>query len=139
MPTTHNLLEGTISTRRPPHAAEDGGGGGEAADESKTRKHMSVAIRVTNYLTRTGYVWPVLVTTVAVVAIYTLVVRSRDLVPSSSTNGISRLFFPIDGVESDFGSLGVPWCKSSYFRIIWVSDTMPIQSWVFLCKLSFVF
>ncbi|KAH6781385.1 DNA-directed RNA polymerase subunit beta [Perilla frutescens var. hirtella] len=125
MPTTHNLLEGTVSTRRPPHAAEDGGGGGEAADDSKTRKHVSIATRVTNYLTRAGYVWPILITAVAIMIISSLVVRSRDLVPASSFDGISRLFFPLDGVESDFGALGVPWCRSKHGKTVeWTSKDL---------------
>ncbi|XP_047941840.1 uncharacterized protein LOC125188823 isoform X2 [Salvia hispanica] len=118
MKTAHNLLEGTVSTRRPPHASENGTGGEEFADESKTRKHMSIAIRITNYLTRTGYLWPILVSAFVVVIIYSLVSRSLDFVPASSSSGISRLFFPVDAVESDFGALGVPWCRSKHGKTV---------------------
>ncbi|KAK6153642.1 hypothetical protein DH2020_013281 [Rehmannia glutinosa] len=132
MPTPTKILERTVSTRRPPHASEDGAtveedGSGETADESKTRKHISVAMRVTNYLIRTGYIWPVLILGLAIVIISSLVIHSRDLVciSASSSDHISRLFWGFDGLESDFGSLGVPWCRSKDGKTVeWTSKDL---------------
>lgn len=115
------MLERALSTRRPAQFTDDGGTAAddeaneETGDESKTRKHISIAMRVTNYLTRTGYLCPILIFGLVIIIISSLVFRSRDLVciSASSSDHISRLrFFGFDGLESDFGSLGVPWCKS---------------------------
>lgn len=111
-------LERALSVRRSPHANDDAGiledGGDETGDESKTRKHISITLRVTNYLTRTGYLWPILVVGLVIVIILSVIINSHDLVciSASYSDHISRLrFFGFDGLESDFGSLGVPWCK----------------------------
>ncbi|GER52686.1 hypothetical protein STAS_30143 [Striga asiatica] len=110
------MLERAHSTRRSPHAIDGVGtaedGGGEAGDESKTRKQMPAVVRIANYLTRTGYLWPILLIVLIFVAIATVIIHSRDLVciSASSADHLSRLkFFGFDGLESDFGSLGVPW------------------------------
>ncbi|GFP85654.1 hypothetical protein PHJA_000709100 [Phtheirospermum japonicum] len=132
MPTPTKILERTVSTRRTPFAADDGatvveGGGAETADESKTRKHITSAMRVTNYLIRTGYLWPILILGVAIVIISSIVIHSRDLVciSASSSDHISRLFFGSDELESDFGSLGVPWCRSKYGKNVeWTSNDL---------------
>ncbi|PIN12242.1 hypothetical protein CDL12_15144 [Handroanthus impetiginosus] len=129
MPTSSKMVEGAVSIRRPPHAGGDGvsaedDGGDETADKSKTRKHISVAMRITNYLTRTGYMWPVLIMALAIVIICSLVVHLRDLVciSASSSDHISRLF---DGLESDFGALGVPWCRSKHGETVeWTSEDL---------------
>ncbi|KAK6125007.1 hypothetical protein DH2020_041281 [Rehmannia glutinosa] len=120
MTTAKQMLERALSIRRPPHASEDAGaaedeGGDETGDESKTRKHISMAVRITNYLTRTGYLWPILVIGLIIVIISSVIISSRDLVciSASSSDHISRLrFFGFDELESDFGSLGVPWSTS---------------------------
>lgn len=86
-------------------------------DGSKTRKQLSIATRVTNYLTRTGYLWPILFLAIVIFVIYSFFIRSRNLICVSSISSFDRLsrtrFFGLDGLESDFGSLGVPWCKLS--------------------------
>lgn len=113
MPSTHKLLEG----RRPPHAAAEEGESAEdegTADESKTRKHISMFLKISNYLTRTRFILLILIVALAVVIIYSLIVHSRDSLSDSSSGHISRMFFGFDGLESDFGSLGVPWCKLIY-------------------------
>ncbi|KAL3618296.1 hypothetical protein CASFOL_038617 [Castilleja foliolosa] len=132
MPTPTKILERTLSARRTPFASDDGatvleGGGAEIADESKTRKHITSAMRVTNYLIRTGYLWPILIVGVAIVIISSIVIHSRDLVciSASSSNHISRLFAGPDEIESDFGSLGVPWCRSKYGKSVeWTSNDL---------------
>lgn len=122
MTSTGKMLERALSTRRPAQVNDEVEGDGDAGDESKTRKHVSsVAIRFTYYLTRTGYLWPVIFSAFAVFVVYSVYVRTRDLVciSASSSDHISRLrFFGFDGLESDFGSLGVPWCKFCLFWCI---------------------
>lgn len=54
------MLERVHSARRPAQFSWGEGGGDDDddendSDESKTRKHISLAMRATNYLTRTGY------------------------------------------------------------------------------------
>ncbi|KAL2516190.1 hypothetical protein Fot_30182 [Forsythia ovata] len=134
MTTTNKILERALSTRRPAQFTDDGGGGAddeaneEKGDESKTRKPISVALRVTNYLTRTGYLWPILIFGIVIIIISSLVIHSRDLVciSASSSDHISRLrFFGFDGLESDFGSLGVPWCRSKHGKTVeWTSKDL---------------
>lgn len=123
MTTANKMLERALSVRRSPHATDDAaffddGAADETGDESKTRKHISMAMRLTNFLTRTGYLWPILVIALLIVIIFSIIINSRDLVciSASTSDHISRLrFFGFDALESDFGSLGVPWCKSYLF------------------------
>lgn len=126
MTAANKMLERALSIRRPPHPSEvagpaEGDGDDVTGDESKNRKHMSIAMRVTNYLTRTGYIWPIIVIGLIIIIILSVIVRSQDLVciSASSSDYISRLrFFGFDGLESDFGSLGVPWCK--FLLLFWL-------------------
>ncbi|KAH6832450.1 DNA-directed RNA polymerase subunit beta [Perilla frutescens var. hirtella] len=133
MATANKMLERALSVRRSPHATDDvaffdDGGGDETGDESKTRKHISIAMRVTNFLTRTGYLWPVLVIGLLIVIIVSVIINSRDLVciSASTSDHISRLrFFGFDALESDFGSLGVPWCRSKHGKDVeWTSKDL---------------
>ncbi|XP_023752468.1 uncharacterized protein LOC111900814 isoform X1 [Lactuca sativa] len=98
-------------------------------DGSKTRKQLSIATRVTNYLTRTGYLWPILFLAIVIFVIYSFFIRSRNLICVSSISSFDRLsrtrFFGLDGLESDFGSLGVPWCRSKHGKTIeWTSKDL---------------
>lgn len=128
MTTANKMLERALSVRRSPHATDDvaffdDGAADETGDESKTRKHISMAMRLTNFLTRTGYLWPILVIGLLIVIILSVIINSRDLVCISASNSdhVSRLkFFGFDALESDFGSLGVPWCKFYLFFIIFL-------------------
>lgn len=105
------MLERVLSSRRATPVSDDGD---ETGDESKTRKHLSVATRVTNYVIRTGHLWPCLLLGLVIVVATSFVYHTRDLVciSASSSDHHSRLrFFGFEGLETDFGSLGVPWCK----------------------------
>ncbi|KAL8522412.1 hypothetical protein ACS0TY_012524 [Phlomoides rotata] len=120
-PSTHKLLEG----RRPPHATEEGAASAGTADDSKTRKHTSIFPRISNYLTRTRFLWPILIVALAIAIIYALLVHSRDSLSDSSSGYISRLIFWFDGLESDFGTLGVPWCRSRHGKTVeWSSKDL---------------
>ncbi|PSS17940.1 Sterol O-acyltransferase [Actinidia chinensis var. chinensis] len=112
------MLERVHSARRP--AQFSGGDDENDGDESKTRKHISVAMRATNYLTRTGYLWPFLVLCLVLLLVSSLLIRSRSLVcVSSSYNPVSRMrFFGYEEPDSDFGSLGVPWCRSKLGKTV---------------------
>lgn len=110
------MLERALSTRRAAQVSDELEGDDEAGgDESKTRKHVSsMAIRFTHLLTRTGYLWPILLIALTIFIVLSVFIRTRDLVciSASSSDHVSRLrFFGFDGLETDFGSLGVPWCK----------------------------
>lgn len=104
--------------------------GEEEGDESKT-KHISLAMRATNFFTRTGtgtgmtvggYLWPSLFITLVILSLVSLFIHSRDLVCVSSVSSFdlhSRLrFFGLDALDSDFGSLGVPCCRSKHGKTV---------------------
>ncbi|KAA8540388.1 hypothetical protein F0562_024693 [Nyssa sinensis] len=117
------MLERVLSARRAAQFSEEG----DEDDESKTRKHISFATRATNYLTRTGYLWPCLFLCLGVLLVSSLIIHSRNSVCiSSSSDPISRMrFFGFDELESDFGSLGVPWCRSKHGRTVeWTSKDL---------------
>ncbi|KVI05940.1 hypothetical protein Ccrd_015699 [Cynara cardunculus var. scolymus] len=108
------MKENALSLRRGPHISDEEGDEHQGDDGSKTRKHLSIAIRVTNYLTRIGYLWPIILVAILIFIISSLFVHSRDLVCISSVSSCDRFsrtrFFGLEGLESDFGSLGVPCC-----------------------------
>lgn len=104
--------------------------GEEEGDESKT-KHISLAMRATNFFTRTGtgtgmtvggYLWPSLFITLVILSLVSLFIHSRGLVCVSSVSSFdlhSRLrFFGLDALDSDFGSLGVPCCRSKHGKTV---------------------
>ncbi|KAL1538331.1 hypothetical protein AAHA92_27090 [Salvia divinorum] len=130
MTTGNTMLERALSIRRSPHATDDDAAGLDdgAGDESKTRKHISIAMRATNFLTRTGFIWPVLIIVLLIVIILSVIINSRDLVciSASTSDHLSRLrFFGFDAQESDFGSLGVPWCRSKHGKDVeWTSKDL---------------
>ncbi|KAI8018249.1 hypothetical protein LOK49_LG04G02715 [Camellia lanceoleosa] len=117
------MLERALSARR---AAQFSGEGDEddGDDESKTRKHISPLIRATNYFTRTGYLYPCLILSISLLLVYSLIIHSRNLVCVSDP--ISRFrFFGYGELESDFGSLGVPWCRSKHGKTVeWTSKDL---------------
>ena len=80
-------------------------------DESKTRKHISFAMRVPTHLTRLGYLLPCILLGVVLCCIVLVSTWSRKLACAPSSDAASRFrFLGFDGPDSDFGSLGVPWC-----------------------------
>ncbi|XP_019223756.1 PREDICTED: uncharacterized protein LOC109205496 [Nicotiana attenuata] len=112
------MLERALSSRRAPPFSDDGDDDG---DQSKTRKHISVPTKITNYLIRTGHLWPCLLIGLVIIVLTSFVYHTRDLVciSASSSDHISRLrFFGFDGLETDFGSLGVPWCRSKHGKTV---------------------
>lgn len=116
----NNILERVLSLRRSPqpHGDEAAGENGDgAADESKTKKQqLPLTMRAANYLTRMGHIGPCLaflfLTFIAILSLQLFHSRSFVCVSSSYYDPVSRSgFYGFDGLESDFGFLGVPWCK----------------------------
>ncbi|KAF3450720.1 hypothetical protein FNV43_RR06809 [Rhamnella rubrinervis] len=120
------MLERVLSSRRgASHADEAANDDDEAtADESKTKKHLPISFfttRATNYFTRMGPLWPCLgVLFLVLLLIFSLIFNSRSFVcVSPYNNSVSRSsYFGFDGLESDFGSLGVPWCRSKHGKTV---------------------
>ncbi|XP_015894599.1 uncharacterized protein LOC107428563 [Ziziphus jujuba] len=128
---TAKMLERALSSRRAASHADEAGTDDEpTADESKTKKHLPISFfttRATNYFTRVGPIWPCLfVLFFVLLLIFSLVYNSRRFVCVSPYNSVSRSgFFGFDGLESDFGSLGVPWCRSKHGKTVeWTSKDL---------------
>lgn len=91
----------------------------DADDDEKAKKQQHQQLRIAtraaaNYFTRMGPFGLCLVfLSLAFLSILSLYLfHSRSFVCVSSYDPITRSgFFGLDGLESDFGSLGVPWCK----------------------------
>lgn len=129
---TGKVLERVHSVRRPAQFSGDGVED-DNDDESKTRKHISLVMRATNYLTRltTGCnLWPYfLVPSFLLLILFSsLLIASRSsvCVVSSAYDPVSRMrFFGYQDPDSDFGSLGVPWCRSKHGKTVeWTSKDL---------------
>ncbi|KAG6727842.1 hypothetical protein I3842_02G144900 [Carya illinoinensis] len=127
------MLERVLSLRRaaPPHgdeAAENNDDG--ATDDSKTKKQqLPLTTRAFNYFTRMGPIGPCL----AFLFLVFLALLSLLLFHSHSFVCVSSYYDPVyrsrllglDGLESDFGSLGVPWCRSKHGKTVeWTSKDL---------------
>lgn len=92
----------------------DGAPGG---DGSKTRRSASVfaaaaAARARRLAGRVGALGPWCLALSLVFFVLSLASSSRAPLCSSPYPPLSRFgFFGVDGVDADFGALGVPWCK----------------------------
>lgn len=105
----------------------------DADDDEKTKKQQHQQIRIAtrtaaNYLTRLGPFGLCLVfLSLAFLSILSLYLfHSRSFVCVSSYDPVTRSgFFGLDGLESDFGSLGVPWCRSKHGKTVkWTSKDL---------------
>ncbi|KAF8388949.1 hypothetical protein HHK36_025632 [Tetracentron sinense] len=95
------MLERVFAARRAAQFSGD--------DESKTRKNISFSIR-----SMTRFVWPCLLICIFLL-ITSILFHSPNLVSVSSSDPYSRRsFVGTDGFGFDFGSLGVPWCRSKH-------------------------
>ncbi|XP_057724891.1 uncharacterized protein LOC130940694 [Arachis stenosperma] len=141
-----NMLERALSSRRGTLFADDDESSASAAnaDESKTKKNNNILFRATNrasnYISRllgttasasssssTSYWLCAAVFLLLVVfAASSLLFTSRGFVCISSYNPVSRAgFFGLDGLASDFGTLGVPWCRSKLGKTVeWTSKDL---------------
>ncbi|KAF3955599.1 hypothetical protein CMV_019195 [Castanea mollissima] len=105
----------------------------DADDDEKAKKQQHQQLRIAtraaaNYLTRMGPFGLCLVfLSLAFLSILSLYLfHSRSFVCVSSYDPITRSgFFGLDGLESDFGSLGVPWCRSKHGKTVeWTSKDL---------------
>ena len=109
------MLESVLSARRSSPKAEDGDGD----DDSKTRKHVSLPVRVTKIVggsLRAGSVIQCVVLALVMFSLGFFLSRSRNFACIGQREMLPRLavFENMDGLASDFGSLGVPWCEFSF-------------------------
>ncbi|KAF1886856.1 hypothetical protein Lal_00046094 [Lupinus albus] len=126
------MLERTLSSRRynihGDAVDSDDGGVSSSSDESKTKKNHHTN-RASNYLSRftTGSCAIIASLFFLLLLGSSLIFTSRGFVCISSFDLVSRpRFFGFDGLESDFGALGVPCCgkelippiKIKAFRIV---------------------
>ncbi|KAL0429853.1 UNVERIFIED_CONTAM: hypothetical protein Sradi_0611300 [Sesamum radiatum] len=96
MPTMNKMLERALNTRRSPHAGEDGASGEEEGGDETADESKTL-------------------------------IHSRDLICISAfpSHHVSRLFSGSDGLESDFGSLGAPWCRSKHGKTVeWTKEDL---------------
>jgi len=136
------VLDRMHSTRR--MAADVGGdhGGGDDDYESK-KKAIPMSTRFANFIARNGLLWPCLALAFVVVLFSSSVVfytRTLVCVAPTAMDPHSRVaFFGLDGLESDFGSLGVPWCKLPIFLLFFLElfDWWWIWNLSILCILFF--
>ncbi|XP_022949517.1 uncharacterized protein LOC111452845 [Cucurbita moschata] len=121
-PTSNRRLERAFSSRRAPHHSGDFDDDDDH-DVSKTKKNRFSLFthRLSIYFTRIGPIWACL----ALVGLILLMIssliffHSRRFVCVSSYDPVSRSgFFGMDGLDSDFGSLGVPWCRSKHGKTV---------------------
>ncbi|XP_057457900.1 uncharacterized protein LOC130748676 [Lotus japonicus] len=125
------MLERSLSSRRgnPPGEDDDDG---VTTDESKTKKHQHLLFR--NYLSRiaaasSGSYLPCVAVVLLLLLALSFVFSSRAgfvCISSSSYQPVSRAgFFGLDGLDSDFGVLGVPWCRSKHGKTVeWTSKDL---------------
>jgi hypothetical protein len=112
---TTNMLDRVLSSRRVTSHLDDAETDA-SADDSKTKK-QNLSLLASNYVSRVSHfcICPtaclLICLLLAVILITSLAFHSRSFVCVSDP-GSRAGFFGLEGLESDFGSLGVPWCKS---------------------------
>ncbi|KAK4839924.1 hypothetical protein QYF36_026038 [Acer negundo] len=98
-----------------------------AVDESKTkRQHLSLL--ASNYLSRIANSPCLVLCIVTALVVISLAFHSRSLVCVSPYDPVSRIgpgLLHTDALESDFGYLGVPWCRSKHGKTVdWTSKDL---------------
>ncbi|XP_058780557.1 uncharacterized protein LOC131654151 [Vicia villosa] len=127
------MLERTLSSRR----GNSHGEGDEDIlndDESKTKKQQYMLFRFTNrfstYLSRNGsHCVPCVTIALILVLIFSVFFTSRNFVCISTSSffkpAARAAFFGLDGLDSDFGALGVPCCRSKHGKTVeWTSKDL---------------
>ncbi|XP_054779876.1 uncharacterized protein LOC129287677 [Prosopis cineraria] len=132
------MLERVLSLRRTTPHPDDSVASASAStadddDESKIRKHhrffLHAATRASNYLSRLSCpasYWVFAISLLLLLSVSSLLFSSRGFVCVSSSSPFSRVgFFASDVLESDFGALGVPWCRSKHGKTVeWTSKDL---------------
>ncbi|TKY48184.1 hypothetical protein E2542_SST25598 [Spatholobus suberectus] len=127
-----SMLERTLSSRRVNSYSDGDGGGDGGCDESKTKKNQHILFRITtrasNYLSRIAgsgsFYLPCVTLALFVFFAFSFLFTSRGFVCISSSYGpVSRAGF--DALDSDFGALGVPCCRSKHGKTVeWTSKDL---------------
>ncbi|KAJ6342704.1 hypothetical protein OIU78_010598 [Salix suchowensis] len=135
---TTNMLDRVLSSRRVTSHL-DASEMDASADDSKTKK-QNLSLLASNYLSRLSHfcICPtaclIICLLLAVILITSLALHSRSFVCISDP-GSRAGFFGLEGLESDFGSLGVPWfgeesmydhfCRSKHGKTVqWTSKDL---------------
>ncbi|EEF46422.1 uncharacterized protein LOC8273817 [Ricinus communis] len=133
--STTKMLDRALSSRRvspyPDDTVSDADTSLISGDESKTKK-QSLTLLATNYFSRLSHLCPcptpclILCLLVVLVSTGSLLFHSRNFVCVSPFDPATRVgFFGFDGLESDFGALGVPWCRSKHGKSVeWTSKDL---------------
>ncbi|KAL2462661.1 Uncharacterized protein Fot_53898 [Forsythia ovata] len=90
--------ESAVDTEAAP-VREDGGG--ETGDESKTRKHMTLSIQVSNRLTRTGYIWLILGLVIIIISSFIAIWSASPSPPRITSRGCGSLGSMVENRISD--------------------------------------
>ncbi|WZY95368.1 hypothetical protein YC2023_067697 [Brassica napus] len=119
-PTT--MLDRALSSRRPHSDADLSDSGESGTDESKT-KRPHVYLLASNFVSRIGHQWLpcVIIALLFLVLLFltSLAFHSSSFVCVSRFDPAARIgFFGFDGLESDFGALGVPWLEEVFEVVI---------------------
>ncbi|KAJ6850907.1 uncharacterized protein M6B38_262195 [Iris pallida] len=120
------MQESTLSVRRPPPNPDESAGD----DESKTKKGSSFNCLSMHAAARSasGGAAVLLLLLVAVLLVsFLLVSRSRSASCSSPFDSLGSRMSLFGGayLASDFGSLGVPWCRSKFGKTVeWTSKDL---------------
>ncbi|KAF9685190.1 hypothetical protein SADUNF_Sadunf03G0028700 [Salix dunnii] len=125
---TTKMLDRALSSRRVTSHLDDSDTDA-SADDSKTKK-QNLSLLASNYLSRLSHFCfcPtasfLLCLLLALVLITSLAFHSRSFV-CVSDHGSRVGFFGLDGLDSDFGLLGVPWCRSKHGKTVqWTSKDL---------------
>ncbi|KAF9690120.1 hypothetical protein SADUNF_Sadunf01G0162900 [Salix dunnii] len=125
---TTNMLDRVLSSRRVTSHL-DASEMDASADDSKTKK-QNLSLLASNYLSRLSHfcICPtaclIICLLLAVILITSITLHSRSFVCISDP-GSRAGFFGLEGLESDFGSLGVPWCRSKHGKTVqWTSKDL---------------
>ncbi|KAJ6696252.1 hypothetical protein OIU74_015196 [Salix koriyanagi] len=125
---TTRMLDRALSSRRVTSHLDDSDSDA-SADDSKTKK-QNLSLLASNYLSRLSHFCfcPTaslfLCLLLAIVLITSLAFHSRSFV-CVSDHGSRVGFFGLDGLDSDFVSLGVPWCRSKHGKTVqWTSKDL---------------
>ncbi|CAN1836724.1 hypothetical protein LINPERHAP1_LOCUS34866 [Linum perenne] len=125
----NTMLERVLSSRRYTLHSDAALPSSSSSDDSKT-KPPNLSSLASNYISRMSHsslhcvIFGLLLFALALIGSITY--HSRTLVCISRFDPKSRAgFFGIDGLESDFGALGVPWCRSKHGKTVeWTSKDL---------------
>ncbi|XP_010924570.3 uncharacterized protein [Elaeis guineensis] len=114
------MQESMLSARRSPPSQEEDDGD----DESKIRKHAFLAARISMHarLASASHCLAVSLSLLLLLLVASFFLsRSRPVICVPAYDSIARTTLfeaSLEGLASDFGSLGVPWCRSKHGKTV---------------------